>query len=137
MSRALILIVEDNLINQQLARDVVEAMGHSVVTAGDAETGLSLAREQRPDLVLMDVGLPGLDGLQATRRLRADPQIGGTPVLVLTAHAMRGDREAALAAGGDGYLSKPFRVADLRSAVEDLLAAPPSRPAGLTRTGGG
>lgn len=94
-----------------------------MLAAEDAEAGLALAREQRPDLILMDIQLPGMDGLTATRALKRDPATATIPVLALTAHAMKGDEEQILAAGCDGYLAKPFRYPELLERVAAMLPA--------------
>lgn len=106
MSR--ILIVEDHLANAKFARTVLVADGHEVIHAPDAEVGLTLAREQAPTLILMDIQLPGIDGVTATRMLKADPATADIPVIAVTAHAMAGDEERILAAGCMAYLSKPI-----------------------------
>ena len=105
-----VLVIEDNLLNLELVTDLLEASGHIVCSARTAEEGLRLAHEARPDVVLMDLSLPGMDGLAATRALRADPATGDLPVIALTAYAMKGDEEAALSAGCDGYLAKPINT---------------------------
>jgi CheY-like chemotaxis protein len=110
MSAPLFLIVEDNAINLELARDLLELEGFQVLSARDAVEGCRLARQCQPDLILMDISLPGMDGLAATRQLKGDPATAGIPVVALTAHAMRGDEPAALLAGCDGYLSKPINT---------------------------
>jgi CheY-like chemotaxis protein len=102
-----ILIVEDNPADLELATDLLEAAGYVVIQAGTAEEGIKLARVEFPDLILMDVGLPGIDGLEATGNLKQDPTIKDIPVIAMTAHAMRGDDEKALAAGCAGYITKP------------------------------
>jgi CheY-like chemotaxis protein len=112
-----ILIIEDNPLNLELATDVLEANGFVVLTALAAEEGLRMAREALPDLVLMDLGLPGMDGLCATKALKADPATRHLTVLGLTAHAMKGDTEIAFKAGCDGYLTKPI---DTRTFVETI-----------------
>lgn len=103
-----ILVVEDTPANQALARKLLVAAGYDVIVAGDAASGIALARERIPDLVLLDLGLPDMDGWEAIRRLREDPRSRGLRVVAFTAHAMVGDRERALAAGFDGYMSKPI-----------------------------
>ncbi len=120
----IILIVEDNPANLKLARVVLEKAGYAVLEAMDAEAGLALARAQRPDLILIDIQLPGMDGLTATQELKRDPATAPIPVLALTAYAMKGDEEKILAAGCDGYLAKPFRYRELLERVAGLL--PPS-----------
>lgn len=118
---ATILVVEDNLANMKLARVVLEKAGHAVLMAEAGEAGLQLAREQAPDLILMDVQMPGMDGLTATGILKNDPQTRNIPIIALTAFAMKGDAEKILAAGCDGYLTKPFHYPDLLSEVARLL----------------
>ncbi len=103
-----ILIVEDNPMNLELATDLLEAAGYVVIQAGTAEEGIKLARDEFPDLILMDVGLPGMDGLEATGVLKQDPATKDIPVIAITAHAMKGDEEKALAAGCAGYITKPI-----------------------------
>jgi two-component system cell cycle response regulator DivK len=116
-----VLIVEDNPLNMKLARAILEGNGYQVLEATDAEQGLALARAHRPALVLMDIHLPGIDGITAAQRLRADPATQHAKLLAVTALAMKGDRERILAAGFDGYVSKPFRIAELRAAVAAAL----------------
>jgi two-component system cell cycle response regulator DivK len=112
-----ILVVEDNERNMRLFRDVLQAAGHRTLEATTGEEAVELATEHCPDLVLMDIQLPGIDGLEALGRLRGDERTQAMPVLALTAQAMEGDRERFLAAGFDGYLSKPVNIADLVDAV--------------------
>ena len=121
---ATLLIVEDNPANLKLARVVLERAGHAVLEAMDAEAGLAIAREKRPDLILMDIQLPGMDGLSATVELKRDPATAAIPVLALTAHAMMGDEEKIRAAGCDGYLTKPFRYPELLARVAAMLSLP-------------
>ncbi len=103
-----ILIVEDNPMNLELATDLLEASGYVIIQAGTAEEGIELARVKFPDLILMDVGLPGMDGLEATGVLKQDPTTKDIPVIAMTAHAMKGDEERALTAGCAGYITKPI-----------------------------
>lgn len=103
-----ILIIEDNLMNMELATDLLEAAGYVVIQAGIAEKGIELARAGSPDLILMDISLPGMDGLEATRVLKQDPATKDISVVAMTAHAMKGDEEKALAAGCAGYITKPI-----------------------------
>ena len=110
MGTARILVVEDNRLNMKLVRDVLEHAGYDVVEAGTGEEGVELALGQRPDLVLMDLQLPGIDGHAALSLLREDAATGHIPVVALTAFAMAQDRDRALAAGFDGYLEKPISV---------------------------
>jgi two-component system, cell cycle response regulator DivK len=118
---AVVLIVEDNPRNLKLVRDVLTFAGFTVLEAGDAEAGLELARDRVPDLVLMDVHLPGIDGVEALARLRADAATAAIPVAALTAYAMKEDRARFEAAGFDGYLEKPISVRELPGQVEALL----------------
>jgi two-component system cell cycle response regulator DivK len=122
----LVLIVEDNPANLKLARVVLERAGYAVLEAMDAEAGLALAREKRPDLILMDIQLPGMDGLTATSELKRDPATATIPVIALTAHAMKGDEEKIREAGCDGYLAKPFRYPELLERVAAMFSPPPS-----------
>lgn len=118
--RALVLIIEDNPRNLKLARDVLNHEGYETLEADTAEDGLALARARHPDLVLMDVQLPGMDGVQALGRLRSDRETRGIPVIALTAFAMKDDRERFLAAGFDRYLAKPL---DIREFPRQVAAA--------------
>src|SRR4029077_12959241 len=112
-----ILVVEDNAKNMKLVRDVLQATGYLTLEASTGGQALVLAREHRPVLVLMDIQLPDMDGLEALGRLRADERTAAIPVLAVTAQAMRGDRERFIASGFDGYLSKPVNVRELIGAV--------------------
>jgi two-component system, cell cycle response regulator DivK len=114
-----VLIVEDNGKNMKLVRDVLQATGYSTLEATTGEEAVELALSHAPALVLMDVQLPGIDGLEALRRLRQDEQTASIPVLAVTAQAMSGDRERFLEAGFDGYLSKPIDVAELIQVVQE------------------
>lgn len=124
MSAPMILIVEDNAANLELAQALLEVEGFMVLSASDALTGGRLARQYRPDLILMDISLPGTDGLAATRQLKRDPATAGIPVVALTAHAMSGDEPAALLAGCDGYLSKPINTRTFTCSVRAWLKPP-------------
>lgn len=121
MSR--ILIIEDNPINRSFVVSVMESAGHQTLEAGDAPEGIRMAREALPDLIFMDVQLPGMDGLEASRLLKADKTTRHIPIYVLTAYAMRGDEERILAAGCDGYLAKPVSYKDLLATVAAVKAA--------------
>ena len=121
MSR--ILIIEDNAANMKLALVLLHNAGHTTICATDAETGLTLARNALPDLILMDIQLPGMDGLAATGLIRRDPLTASIPVIALTALAMKADREKSLAAGCDAYIAKPLRYKELYSVIDMLLAA--------------
>jgi two-component system cell cycle response regulator DivK len=119
---ARILIIEDNAANMKLATLLVRNAGHTVLSALDAETGLTLARSGQPDLVLMDVQLPGMDGLAATTLLKQDPATAAIPVIALTALAMKADAERCELAGCDAYIAKPLRYQDLYATMNTLLA---------------
>lgn len=118
-----ILIVEDITLNLDLLVQLLEE-DYELVSAGDGAEGVAAAERERPDLVLMDMSLPVLDGWEATRRIKANPALAGTPVIGLSAHAMSGDRERALEAGCDDYLTKPVDDARLLEALEHWLAPP-------------
>ena len=115
---AQILVVEDNEKNMKLFRDVLHASGYRTLEAATGERAVEQAFEHRPDLVLMDIQLPDIDGIEALSRLRADDRTASMPVLALTAQAMEGDRERFLAAGFDGYLSKPVDIAEFVATVK-------------------
>ena len=117
-----ILVIEDNDLNRELVTDLLEANGFIVYQAHEAEEGLRLAREHMPDLVLMDLSLPGMDGLAATRALREDPSIQHLTVIALTAHAMKGDEQTALQAGCDGYLTKPIDTRTFAGKIRTFIA---------------
>jgi two-component system, cell cycle response regulator DivK len=118
----LLLIVEDNIHNLKLARAVLGHAGYATIEARNGEDAIALARTHRPDMVLMDIQLPGMDGLEALARLRADPATAGIPAVAFTAFAMKDDRERFLAAGFHGYLEKPISVREFPSQVAALLA---------------
>ncbi|HXE89876.1 MAG TPA: response regulator [Terriglobales bacterium] len=115
-----ILLAEDNPMNRELIRDVLEALGCEVIEAENGEAALRKLRELPPDLVLLDVQMPGLDGYAVLGQVRADARLSHLPVIALTAFAMRGDRERMLAAGFDAYLSKPIDFDQLRAEIERL-----------------
>jgi CheY-like chemotaxis protein len=106
--RALILIIDDNPTNLKLAAEILEMEGHTVMKAVDAEDAIRLLRNIKPDLVLMDIALPGMDGLALTRQLRADRSFQKIPIVALSASAMKGDEQKALDAGCDGFITKPI-----------------------------
>jgi two-component system cell cycle response regulator DivK len=113
----LILYVEDNFENKLFVRRVIESMGHEML---EAETGLDsliIAAERVPDLILMDVNIPGMDGLETTAKMKQNPRLSHIPIIALTANAMKGDKERCLAAGCDGYMQKPVGVSDLRREI--------------------
>ncbi|MEO8158746.1 MAG: response regulator [Betaproteobacteria bacterium] len=118
---ARILIIEDNPANLKLALLLLRNVGHQVLSATDAETGLTLARADQPDLILMDIQLPGMDGLAATALLKKDPATSAIPIIALTAMAMKEDREKTKVAGCDAYIAKPLRYQELYAAIDALL----------------
>jgi two-component system cell cycle response regulator DivK len=120
---SLILLVEDNEMNRDMLSRRLQRKGFEVQMAADGAEGLMMARTANPDLILMDMSLPVLDGWEATRRLKSDPVLAGIPVIALTAHAMEGDREQALRAGCDDYDSKPIDLPRLLEKMERLLQA--------------
>ena len=119
---AKILIVEDNPANMTLAVFLLKSAGYTVITATDAEAGVGMARAEQPDLVLMDIQLPGMDGLQATGLLKADAATRAIPVIALTALAMKGDEERIRAAGCDGYIAKPLAYKEFLATVSAQLS---------------
>ena len=121
---AKILVVEDNPANLKLALFLLESAGHAVLSARDAEVGLMLARTDRPDLILMDIQLPGMDGLEAIVLLKRDEATRGIPVIALTALAMKGDEERIRAAGCNGYIAKPIRYQEFLATVATQLTKP-------------
>jgi two-component system cell cycle response regulator DivK len=121
---ARVLIIEDNPTNLKLATFLLQSVGHTVLSATDAEAGLTAARAEQPDLILMDVQLPGMNGLEATIQLKADPATRAIPVVALTALAMKGDEERIRAAGCDGYIAKPMRYQALITTVATHLSRP-------------
>ena len=118
---AKVLVIEDNRANMKLASLLLHNAGHTVLSAVDAETGLMQARAERPDLILMDIQLPGMDGLAATALLKQDPATVAIPVIALTALAMKADQEKSQIAGCDAYIAKPLRYQELYAAIDALL----------------
>ncbi|HWX22293.1 MAG TPA: response regulator [Candidatus Binatia bacterium] len=117
-----VLIIEDNQLNLELAADLLEASHFRVWQARTAEEGLGLARELKPDLILMDLSLPGMDGRVATRALKSNPSTRHLKVIALTAHAMKGDEDSALRAGCDGYLTKPINTRAFPRQIADFIS---------------
>jgi two-component system cell cycle response regulator DivK len=117
----LILYVEDNYENKLFVRRVIESMGHEMLEAETGYDSLEIAEEGVPDLVLMDINIPGMDGLETTVKFKENPKLSHIPVIALTANAMKGDKERCLAAGCDGYLQKPIGVSDLRRTLQDYI----------------
>src|SRR6187455_1438761 len=118
---ARILVIEDNHANMKLACLLLGNAGHAALCATDAETGLTLARIEQPDLILMDIQLPGMDGLAATALLKQDPTTAAIPVIALTALAMKADEERTRVAGCDAYIAKPLRYQELYAVIDTLL----------------
>jgi two-component system cell cycle response regulator DivK len=118
---AKVLLIEDNATNMELAMFLLQSAGHTVLSASDAEGGLMMARAERPELILMDIQLPGMDGLEATALLKKDLATHDIPVIALTALAMKGDEERIRAAGCDGYIAKPMRYQDFLATVAGQL----------------
>jgi len=133
---ATILVVEDNPTNMQLSSFLLESANYTVLAATTAEMALALAQEQQPDLILMDIQLPGMDGLQATALLKADEATRHIPVFALTALAMKGDEERIRAAGCDGYIAKPLDYKVFLSVVKKRLAAGPMPDVEVGGSGG-
>jgi two-component system, cell cycle response regulator DivK len=116
-----ILVVEDQEDNMQILRDLLSNAGYEMIEAQDGEAGVRIAVSERPDLILMDIQLPLLDGYEATRRIRADPALRATPIIVITSYALSGDEAKAYAAGCDGYVSKPYSPRQLLAKIREYL----------------
>jgi CheY-like chemotaxis protein len=123
MDKARILIVEDNHDNLTLMQDVLDSLEYAYLTAKDGEEAVRSARANRPDLILMDLSLPRMDGWTATKQLKADEQLAHIPIIALTAHAMTGDKEKALAAGCNAYLTKPLNLRELAGTLKQYLSS--------------
>ncbi len=116
-----ILVVEDQEDNRQILRDLFGSVGYEMFEAIDGEAGVAAAKKERPDLILMDIQLPLLDGYEATRRIKADPDLKGIPVIVVTSYALSGDEMKARAAGCDGYVTKPYSSRQLLTKIREFL----------------
>jgi two-component system, cell cycle response regulator DivK len=116
-----ILVVEDQEDNRQILRDLLGSAGYEMTEAWDGEAGVSAAKEQRPDLILMDIQLPLMDGYEATRRIKADPELKGIPIIVVTSYALSGDDDKAHAAGCDAYVTKPYSPRQLLAKIKEFL----------------
>jgi CheY-like chemotaxis protein len=116
-----VLIADDTPTSRELLRTVLENVGYSVVEAADGIEALRCAKDSKPDLIILDLHMPGLDGFAVVRKIRLDQELAATPVMALTASAMQGDREKALAAGFTSYIAKPIHLSQLRSEVERML----------------
>jgi two-component system cell cycle response regulator DivK len=124
----LILVVEDTEDNRQILRDLLTHAGFDLIEAGDGVAGLAMARAHRPDLVLMDLQLPLLDGFETARRIKADPNLHETPIIAVTSYAMPGDAERAFASGCDAHIAKPFSPRLLLARVKELLGRAQDQP---------
>jgi len=121
MDKKMVLIIEDDELNQKLVKEILRVGNYRAIEAMDAETGIQLARRHKPDLILMDIHLPRMDGLSATRLIKSDEDLKQIPIVALTALAMPEDLGKALEAGCDDYVSKPFRIEDLLKTIDQLL----------------
>ena len=122
MSARTILYVEDNELNRKIVRHLLRRTTYRLIEAHDGEAGVTMAREQRPDLILMDIQLPKISGIEATRRLRADPATADTPVIAITSFALSGDEQKAKDAGASAYLAKPYSPSALLSLIRSFVA---------------
>lgn len=121
MSGRTILYVEDNELNRKIVRDLLKRTSYELIEAHDGEAGVALALEKQPGLILMDIQLPKISGMEATRRLRADPATAGTPIIAITSFALSGDEQKAKDAGATAYLAKPYSPFDLLKLIRSLL----------------
>lgn len=136
MQDRIVLYVEDNFHNRRIVNKVLTSKGYKILEAVDGESGLEMIRQTRPPLILLDITLPGMDGIEVIQHLKADPSLKDIPVIALTASAMHGDRERFLQAGCDDYLSKPIQVHELIEMVEKFFPAEVLENAmPVTRTG--
>jgi len=122
MSDYTVLIVEDSEKNMKMMRDLMRVQGYQTLEASDGPAGLDMARQRRPDLILMDIQLPGMDGYEVTRRLKAQDDTKGIPIIAVTSFAMKGDEDRAREAGCDAYLSKPINIHQLVETVQRYLS---------------
>jgi two-component system, cell cycle response regulator DivK len=116
-----ILVVEDQEDNRQILRDLLSSAGYEMTEARDGEAGVNAAKEQHPDLILMDIQLPLMDGHEATRRIKADPELKNIPIIVVTSYALSGDNSKARAAGCDAYITKPYSPRQLLAKIREFL----------------
>ena len=121
MGNKTILVIEDNALNMKLVKSLLGIGKYNVLAAEDAESGMQVARENHPDLILMDIQLPGMDGLTATKILKADHNVQAIPIVALTSHAMEGDDKKALAAGCDGYIAKPIDTKNFLATIGQYI----------------
>ncbi len=130
-----ILIAEDNLVNRELLRELLEIQGFEIFEACNGQEAIAMIEQVRPDLLVLDLGMPVLDGFGAIQKIRADPAMARLPVLAATAYAMRGDREKTLQAGFDGYLSKPIDSNTLKAEIDRLFGVAESKAASAAMGG--
>ena len=121
MSRRTILYVEDHELNRKLVRGLLKATTYTLIEANDGEAGVAMAFAERPDLILMDIQLPKISGIEATRQLRADPATAATPIVAITSFALAGDEQKAKAAGATAYLAKPYSPRELLALIRQIL----------------
>lgn len=121
MKRNKVLVIEDNALNMKLVAALLDSNDFQTLKAGDAETGIKMAQKHRPDLILMDIQLPGIDGLEATRTLKSCEGFKDTPIVALTSYAMQGDEEKAISAGCSGYITKPIDTRSFISTIDRFL----------------
>ena len=123
MANKTIMVIEDNVLNMKLVKTLLEFEKNHVVTADNAESGIQLARDHQPDLILMDIQLPGMDGLEATRLIKNDPQLKNIPIVALTSFAMQGDETKALNAGCNGYIPKPIDTREFIKTISQYFGS--------------
>jgi two-component system cell cycle response regulator DivK len=121
--RKRILVIEDQEDNRQIVRDLMAASGYELIEATTGEEGIAAAARERPDLILMDIQLPGIDGYEVTRRIKANPQLKSIPIIAVTSYALSGDDKKAFAAGCDGYVTKPYSPRLLLAKIREYLSA--------------
>ena len=121
MTAKTILYVEDNEVNRRLVQDLLKPTSYRLIEAADGEAGMAIARQEHPDLILMDVQLPKVSGIEATRTLRGEPATANTPIIAITSFALAGDEEKAMAAGATAYMAKPYSPRDLLGLIRRLL----------------
>jgi len=127
-AQRLILIVEDNELNLKLLKDVIEYHGYATVVTGFGEVAIDLAHQHQPDLILLDIQLADISGLDVARRLKADPQTRAIPIVAVTAFAMLGDRAKSIESGCNDYVAKPFRIVEVLELIARYIGAPPADP---------
>lgn len=124
-----ILVIEDQEDNRRIVRDLLTSVGYQIIEATAGDEGVALAKLHRPDLILMDIQLPGLDGYEATRQIKADPNLHHIPIIVVTSYALSNDDKKAFEAGCDAYVSKPYSPRNLLAKIREFLEAPPAQGA--------